>query len=83
MTSLQALTDEQLEQEIDWVEWELECQDDEERDATWYRRRQGLQGMQNRYYAEKQDRDARQEKLERLGSLSIESQDPAQLSLPL
>ena len=79
------LTDELLAQEIEYWEWELGEHEDtgEYRDAKWHSRRNGIQHMIDRFQEEQARRTKLQEKLERLGSLSIESTDPAQLPLPL
>lgn len=80
---MQALTDEQIEQEIDWAKDRLYFMDVEERTAAFYIRQRALENFILRFEEEQQRRISRQELAERLGPLSLESQDPAQLPLPL
>ncbi len=81
MNSIEALSEEQLEETIDWCEWELQEMEFDERTSTWYGRRNGLQHMLQRFRDEVQRREKNQRRLELFGSLSLESRDPDQLSI--
>ena len=80
--SVTGLSQDQIDDILTWCEQyleDLECED--ERTAKWFVRRKAIWNMQRIFNAELDRREDQKRKLEAFGSLSIESQDPDQLTL--
>jgi hypothetical protein len=75
----QELTDVQLKESLDYVQFELREMCDEERTPKWFTRRKGFENVAGLITNEQLRRKRQAEKLQKFGSLSLESQDPAQL----